>query len=264
MDKKWEIAQKNELKSWIDTDINYDTLIKDWNNRMKQIGFNIEELDKTKNILDLGCGPVPILHILPNANLMVAADPLNEEYKNKFPRKNYIIYKTFMAEKIPYEDAIFDIIFCINALDHMANPEEAFKEMIRVLKHNGLLYLEFQNTSPLSKFLARLGYKKPLTEFHPHLISEEDIINILNNSYYNFKILMKKRRPQFSFKKIKYLLSLIFTRKKITKYEKVVSALSYGKSKFISHHIIIFIERLLYFIFPQKYSYFVNLVIQKI
>jgi ubiquinone/menaquinone biosynthesis C-methylase UbiE len=266
MQTKWEIAQENELKSWVKTDIDHDFLIEIWQERMSQIGLKFEEINQGKKILDIGCGPVLFLHIIPKTNLMVAADPLNDAYKQnlKFPRKEYIVYENFLAEKIPYEDEKFDMIFCLNALDHMVKPKEALFEIMRVLNYNGFLYLEFENTSPLFKFLTKFRYKKPLAEFHPHIITTQEVIKYIIDSKYKFKITMMKSRPQFSFNKVKYLFKLIFKRKKRTTYEKTVSSLSYGKFSFILHHILILIERMLYIIWPWKYSYFVNLVIQKI
>src|SRR3990167_7558181 len=42
-------------------------------------------------------------------------------------------------EKLTYPDDSFDIVLCINALDHTINAETALKELLRVA--NGLVYI---------------------------------------------------------------------------------------------------------------------------
>jgi len=44
-------------------------------------------------------------------------------------------------EKLTYKDESFDIVHCVNALDHCVNPGKAIQEMIRVCKTGGWIYL---------------------------------------------------------------------------------------------------------------------------
>lgn len=45
-------------------------------------------------------------------------------------------------EKLTYEDNYFDIVHCVNALDHTKNALGALKEMIRVTKPGGWVYID--------------------------------------------------------------------------------------------------------------------------
>ena len=45
-------------------------------------------------------------------------------------------------ESLTYPDKSFDIVYCCNALDHCADPLNAVKEMYRVLKPRGWIYLK--------------------------------------------------------------------------------------------------------------------------
>lgn len=45
-------------------------------------------------------------------------------------------------EKLTYADDFFDIVHCKNALDHTRNAKEAVKEMIRVCKPGGWVYID--------------------------------------------------------------------------------------------------------------------------
>ena len=46
------------------------------------------------------------------------------------------------ARNIPIKDNTFDSVFSIAVLEHIPNPQQAVKEMLRVLKPNGYLYAE--------------------------------------------------------------------------------------------------------------------------
>lgn len=45
-------------------------------------------------------------------------------------------------ENLTYPDKFFDIVYCCNALDHCTDPAKAIKEMYRVLKPGGWIYLK--------------------------------------------------------------------------------------------------------------------------
>jgi ubiquinone/menaquinone biosynthesis C-methylase UbiE len=45
-------------------------------------------------------------------------------------------------EKLTYPDNFFDIVHCVNALDHTGHAEDAVKELIRVCKPGGWVYID--------------------------------------------------------------------------------------------------------------------------
>ena len=47
------------------------------------------------------------------------------------------------AMSMPYRDNYFDLVVSFNAFEHIPNPEHALREMIRVTKPNGLIYITF-------------------------------------------------------------------------------------------------------------------------
>jgi len=50
-------------------------------------------------------------------------------------------------EKLTYKDEMFDIVHCANALDHCIDPFKALKEMYRVCKKGGWIYLRHHHNS---------------------------------------------------------------------------------------------------------------------
>jgi SAM-dependent methyltransferase len=72
------------------------------------------------------------------------SDILADEYKKILKRHSitplYPVEKQDM-ENLTYKDEFFDIVHCVNALDHCKNPLKALKEMYRICKKGGWIYL---------------------------------------------------------------------------------------------------------------------------
>jgi len=62
---------------------------------------------------------------------------------SEFLTKQNITYLKGNVEEIPVESNSFDMVFSYNSFEHFLNPEKSLKEMIRVIRPNGLLYLNF-------------------------------------------------------------------------------------------------------------------------
>lgn len=50
-----------------------------------------------------------------------------------------------VAEYLPFKDETFDILICYTVLEHVMDVEKSIKEMLRVLKRGGILYLVVPN-----------------------------------------------------------------------------------------------------------------------
>lgn len=71
--------------------------------------------------------------------------------------------------RLPYEDAAFDVVACIEGLEHIENPANAIREFGRLLKSGGTLVVSVPNIMNLEERLKWLfsGYTshfKPLSE----------------------------------------------------------------------------------------------------
>ena len=57
--------------------------------------------------------------------------------------KNYpnAHFRKANVEEIPYDNEVFDIIICTNAFHHFAHPELVMKEVYRILKLHGKIYI---------------------------------------------------------------------------------------------------------------------------
>lgn len=132
------------------------------------------DIDASTRILDLCCGAVCTARLIENGEKNYL-DPMLDAYRRMYPGKlPKGRHMALAAEKVPEDKASFDIILCINGLDHVLNPELALNEMERLLKPSGTLILGVVVFSPL---LARLRYFiecciSPLRdEIHPYSYS---------------------------------------------------------------------------------------------
>lgn len=115
--------------------------------------------EKTEvNIADLGAGlfsttgstyPTAIVHLYPS-------DILADEYLKLLKKAKVIPILSVKRQdmvQLTYKDNFFDIVNCVNALDHCADPLKALQEMYRVCKVDGWIYLKhFYNNAEYQKY----------------------------------------------------------------------------------------------------------------
>lgn len=258
---KWHRAQEREAESWLKTDMSSQHLILGWKERKDDFKEVLDALDSDSSVLDVASGPISVLHTFPRMKRMIALDSLNDQYKSKYDRLDYIEYVSKKAEHLEYPNNSFDAVLCINALDHTDDYLCVMKEMIRCVKKGGILYLEYENTSPLSVLLAKLGYQKPLNDFHPVLVENRHILKLLQKQ--GFDVIKMRNRPQFSFVKVRAIFSILFGKKSVSTYEQTISSTNYGIFRSFVHYGIIFLERILFFYWPKKYGYFTVVIARK-
>lgn len=122
-----------------------------------------------KKILDAGCGPAGIFMVLEN-NEVSALDPLLPTYENtltQFNPKDYpwveFIPSSLEAHQFGQQ---YDIIFCINAINHVDDLNAAYDKLIAMLASNGQLIISIDAHN--SKALKKIFQAIPGDILHPH------------------------------------------------------------------------------------------------
>ncbi len=107
-------------------------------------------LDLTGNVrlLDLSCGTARALRYAPGFVKgrgeyygIDISSKMIEKAKEKFSGHSNISFRKANAEKLPFKSGFFDLIICTNAFHHYYNPNKVLKEVCRVLKPKGKIYL---------------------------------------------------------------------------------------------------------------------------
>jgi SAM-dependent methyltransferase len=98
-----------------------------------------EDAFRHLKVLEIGSGPMPSSTCFKKSRLYCLEPLLPEYIQAGFPLHYYnnVTFIHGAAEDIPVEDASFDAVISVNAIDHVDNIDEAAKEIRRVLKPGG-------------------------------------------------------------------------------------------------------------------------------
>ncbi len=182
---KWKIAQWFELRWWknylrgknkeeyLEWKSNY------WKNILSGISNELK-LNSSKTICDLGCGPAGIFIALPE-NKVTAVDPLIDEYekqtpffkKSDYPNTAFVKgtieefgEKTWQVSETCQVLPKYDVVFCLNAINHVHDMEKGFEKLKEVCAVNGTLVLSIDAHN--FSFFKHLFRTVPGDILHPH------------------------------------------------------------------------------------------------
>tara|TARA_Y100000310_G_C20695329_1_gene825271 strand:- start:3440 stop:4192 length:753 start_codon:yes stop_codon:yes gene_type:complete len=167
---------------------------------------------KNKKVLDVGsgCGEFIFEAVLKGAK-GYGVEPEKEGLEIskllfKIHKKKVTLKQSF-AEDLPFEDNTFDVIISNSTIEHVRDPEKALKEMVRVLKPKGVIWLKCPNfIYPLERH-----YKKFYIPLLPNWIQQK---------YFNF-VSGKKSKYYYSLNEITPFFVLKFLRKHQLKYKNI-------------------------------------------
>ncbi|MBU6461128.1 MAG: class I SAM-dependent methyltransferase [Bradyrhizobium sp.] len=98
---------------------------------------------KAKKTLELAGGDAMVSGVLARDGAVATAIDLSTNHVD--PRAIAFGAKALAAdaEKLPFGDGSFDVVFSYNAFEHFPNPEIVLKEALRVLGPDGIAYFSF-------------------------------------------------------------------------------------------------------------------------
>src|SRR3990167_420123 len=112
--------------------------------RKLMINFLNKHLKKNAKILDAGCGTGGTMIYLQRAGFKNITGVDNSKEALKFTQKRRLTnIKLASVDSFPFAKNYFDAIICLDVLYHKGvDPKKAIFEFRRVLKSDGILYLE--------------------------------------------------------------------------------------------------------------------------
>jgi ubiquinone/menaquinone biosynthesis C-methylase UbiE len=112
------------------------------------------ELAKAKpcKVLDVPAGRGPLSKLMQDLGWEVHSADID---RGNFLIEDIPFSEVNLNRKLPYEDNSFDAIVCANGLHRLFNPGGAISEFSRILKPEGVLYI---NANNYSSFERRLRY----------------------------------------------------------------------------------------------------------
>lgn len=118
-----------------------------------------------KVVADFGCGPRGSLQWIEDAALRIGIDVLADRYVDAFTSnflKHNMLYVKSTEKVVPLPTASVDVMFTVNAIDHVDNFEAICDELYRVIKPGG-------------EFLGSFNLEEPPTACEPQQLSEARI-----------------------------------------------------------------------------------------
>lgn len=199
----WKIAQKAERKWWQRYLKNKDVdSYRSWKlNYWKGLLEKLSHLDihPGSKILDAGCGPAGIYMAFPEHDV-TAFDPLIESYEADLPHFKKSFYPNVRFKTAGLEDfdngEKYDVIFCMNAINHVADIKKSYANLARLLKPNGRLVVSIDaHNHQIFKYIFRA---LPGDILHPCQYDLEEYTAFLKQQ--NLSVLQtEKLKPAFLF-----------------------------------------------------------------
>lgn len=152
--------------------------------RLELIKQIVKEFCQKKRIkiLDLGCGTGSVAECFMNEHKVVGLDSMRESII--YASKRGIKARKGNIEDMPFKKESFDVVLCLDVLEHIKNDKKAVKEVYRVLRNGGNLII----TVPAFDFLW--GDADELS-FHFRRYTKKRILELLKDfkikkcSYWN-------------------------------------------------------------------------------
>ena len=163
--KQWKTFRKTQLDSFTGTTISRD--------RLKRCLGGSLDVVRGKSVLEAGCGAGRFTEVLLSADARVFACDLSEAAEANWENcKKYSNYFVCQADilRLPVCPEQFDVVICIDVIQHTPNPEKTMAALCSQVKPGGLLVMDHYTygyaVTPfrrlLRSFLLRTPSKFPL------------------------------------------------------------------------------------------------------
>ena len=163
----------------------------------------IEKFTSVGKILDIGCGKGEFLAVAKEKGWQVYGVEPSLQFADYASKKMGIKIERQELGNTNFPDAFFDAITLNMVLEHLDNPKTTIKEIKRILKEGGVLFIEVPNTDSLMLKLASFYFKFTGRGWSP-------LISPLHYPYHRYGYNIKSLRyllNSFNFKIKKAILS---------------------------------------------------------
>jgi 2-polyprenyl-3-methyl-5-hydroxy-6-metoxy-1,4-benzoquinol methylase len=176
----------------------------------------------TKSYMDLGCGDGALLFEMLNSNFLknkkIYAVDLSEKRLEKIKKlkSDITCIQNDACNLKDIQNSEIDFITSSQVIEHVSDDEKMIKEMHRILKENGTIYLSTVFKKKFAWYFYRCNGKWTLDPTHVReYTNETQLFSIINNN--NFQIIETKKSFIW-FTPIHFILRLFKTKNDIHKH----------------------------------------------
>jgi 2-polyprenyl-6-hydroxyphenyl methylase/3-demethylubiquinone-9 3-methyltransferase len=198
MNLRWRVAQFFEIRWWWrylsrrDKEAYFAWKRHYWQDFLQKSDL---EIPSGASVLDAGCGPAGIFIILKNQTVD-ALDSLLERYEKAFLHFRRRDWPQVRFFTVPLEgffpEKKYDFVFCLNALNHVADLPRCLDRLAALTKRGGTLAvsIDAHNLSSAKRLFRLL----PADILHPHQYDLEEYRAMLEGRGFQIEkeILLKK------------------------------------------------------------------------
>jgi len=213
----------------------------------------LSEVKKNNELfLDIGCGYGRLFNEYKNfknivlvdyslRNLKAARDSISNFLKFDKNKLSSIYFVAADASCLPFKSGCADTILTVRVVHHLNYPEKYFDEVSRILKNEGLYFLEFANkrnlknilkyamgkmdTSPFNMTPSQIG--ETILNFHPKYI-----VDLLKKRGFDVREIVSVSNFRLGFLKNNISVSVLLFFERM--YQKFFSSVPFGPSVFLN------------------------------
>ena len=157
----YEKAKEHSRTTFDRLAANYENTVAGWHSRrMKGVALQRLGTRIRGSLLDVGCGPGLLLKTLAEQDpgMSLAGLDISPEMIRiaKEGLGNRADLRVGDAEALPWEDARFDSLVCVDSFHHYPHPQAALAEMRRALRSGGRLIIADPTAPPVIRQLANI------------------------------------------------------------------------------------------------------------
>jgi SAM-dependent methyltransferase len=127
--------------------------------------------DGTARVIEVGSGPVGVVGFFPAAE-RITVDPLETYYGANATlaalRNGAVDYRQGSVESLPADSGRYDLAIMENCIDHVRDVHAGMRELKRVLRPDGTLYLTVNCRTPWGFVAHRALSRLRIDAGHPH------------------------------------------------------------------------------------------------
>lgn len=163
-----KIPTKEELLSYYDQDYSITSYFSPiTKKRFETLLDQFEPYRNTNRILDTGCGHGFFLEVAKARGWEVHGTELSDKAIANCESKGIQMHKGTIKNN-SYEDNFFDVIVSIEFIEHINHPREYAKQLKRIVRPNGQVYITTPNFNSLLRFKLKSEYD--VISYPNHLI----------------------------------------------------------------------------------------------
>jgi len=178
--------------------------------KMESFHAGLDMLDKYKpdhgRLLDVGCGLGAFLKLAQERGWEVSGIDISSHAASVASEKTGTRVIAGELKDAGFADTEFDAVSLCDAFEHFIDPNEQLRQILRILKHDGILFLNTPNQQALLRSVAhgiyrgsggRISYpvRKLYHEFHLYYYSEANLRRMLEKHGFEAVEITRKTIP---------------------------------------------------------------------